>query len=142
MEKRVGIVGIGTSGFRATTPDVSYRELTYEAATKAYLDAGIGPDDVGSFVATSEDFLEGYSIADEYSPDQLGGVLKSVHTVPGGDTVAQPEQEHVARSPGLGERLPRNRRPGRSLANRQREPEMAVSQRRGDQQNADTQQHE
>ena len=32
MDKRVGIVGMGTTGFRATTPDVSYRELTYEAA--------------------------------------------------------------------------------------------------------------
>jgi len=83
MQKRVAIVGIGTTGFRATTPDVSYRELTYEAATKAYLDAGVTPNDIGAFVATSEDFLEGYSISDEYSPDQLGAVLKSIHTVPG-----------------------------------------------------------
>ncbi len=83
MDKRVGIVGIGTTGFRATTPDVSYRELTYEAATKAYLDAGIEPKQVGAFVATSEDFFEGYSIADEYAPDQLGAVLKSCHSVPG-----------------------------------------------------------
>ncbi len=83
MTKRVAIVGIGTTGFRATTPDVSYRELTYEAATKAYLDAGIEPKDVGSFVSTAEDFFEGYSIADEYSPDQLGAVLKPIYTVPG-----------------------------------------------------------
>ena len=34
MENKVAIVGIGTTGFRATTPDVSYRELTHEAATK------------------------------------------------------------------------------------------------------------
>ena len=83
MDKRVGIVGIGTTGFRATTPDVSYRELTYEAATKAYRDAGITPDDVGCFVCTSEDMVEGYSIADEYAPDQLGAVLKTLHSVPG-----------------------------------------------------------
>ena len=83
MEKRVAIVGIGTTGFRATTRDVSYRELTYEAASKAYLDAGVTPLDIGAFVSTAEDFLEGYSIADEYSPDQLGAVLKSCHTVPG-----------------------------------------------------------
>jgi acetyl-CoA C-acetyltransferase len=57
--------------------------MTYEAANKAYLDAGISPQDVGAFVATSEDLLEGYSISDEYSPDQLGAVLKSIHTVPG-----------------------------------------------------------
>lgn len=83
MERKVAIVGVGTTGFRATSPDVSYRELTYEAATKAYLDAGITPQEVGAFVATSEDFVEGYSISDEYAPDQLGAVLKSIHTVPG-----------------------------------------------------------
>ncbi len=83
MSKRVAIVGVGTTGFRATTPDVSYRELTYEAATKAYLEAGIEPKEVDAFVATSEDFLEGYSISDEYSPDQLGAVLKPIYTIPG-----------------------------------------------------------
>lgn len=83
MAKRVAIVGVGTTGFRATTPDVSYRELTYEAATKAYFEAGIEPKDVDAFVATSEDFLEGYSISDEYSPDQLGAVLRPIYTVPG-----------------------------------------------------------
>ncbi|MCX8117708.1 MAG: acetyl-CoA acetyltransferase [Desulfobacterota bacterium] len=83
MAKRVAIVGIGTTGFRATTPDVSYRELTYEAATKAYFEAGIEPKDVDAFVATSEDFLEGYSIADEYCPDQLGAVLRPIYTVTG-----------------------------------------------------------
>ncbi len=83
MLKRVAIVGIGTTGFRATTPDVSYRELTYEAATKAYLEAGIEPKDVDAFVATSEDFLEGYSIADEYCPDQLGAVLRPIYSITG-----------------------------------------------------------
>lgn len=83
MSKKVGIVGIGTTGFRGTTPDVSYRELTYEAAVKAYHDAGVEPKDIDAFVSTAEDFSEGYSIADEYSPDQLGAVLKPIHTVPG-----------------------------------------------------------
>lgn len=83
MKDQVAVVGIGTTGFRATTPDLSYRELTYEAAVKAYLDAGIEPNDIGAFVATAEDFCEGYSITDEYAPDQVGAVLKSIHTVPG-----------------------------------------------------------
>jgi len=83
MVKEIAIIGVGTTGFRATTPDLSYRELTYEAAKKAYLDAGIEPKEIGAFVATSEDFAEGYSIADEYSPDQLGAVLKPIYTVPG-----------------------------------------------------------
>ena len=83
MMKRVAIVGVGPTGFRATTPDVSYRELTYEAAVKAYADARVQPKDVDGFVATSEDFLEGYSIADEYSNDQLGAIHKPVSTVAG-----------------------------------------------------------
>ncbi len=83
MLKRVAIVGVGTTGFRATTPDVSFRELTYEAAVKAYSDAGVEPKDIDGFVATSEDFCEGYSIADEYSNDQLGAIYKPVNTVAG-----------------------------------------------------------
>jgi len=83
MFERVAIVGVGTTGFRATSPDVSFRELTYEAAVKAYADARVEPKDIDGFVATSEDFLEGYSIADEYSNDQLGAIHKPVSTVAG-----------------------------------------------------------
>jgi len=83
MFDNVAIVGVGTTGFRATTPDVSYRELTFEAAVKAYADAGVEPKDIDGFVATSEDFLEGYSIADEYSNDQLGAIHKPVNTIAG-----------------------------------------------------------
>jgi acetyl-CoA C-acetyltransferase len=83
MTERIAIVGAGTTGYRATTPDVSYREVTYEAAVKAYQDAGIEPKDVDTFVCTSEDFCEGYSIADEYCPDQLGAVLRPIYSVPG-----------------------------------------------------------
>ena len=36
MTDRIAIVGAGSTGYRATTPDVSYREVTYEAAVKAY----------------------------------------------------------------------------------------------------------
>ncbi|MDT8272514.1 MAG: acetyl-CoA acetyltransferase [Desulfomonilia bacterium] len=81
--KRVAIVGIGYSGFSPTTPGVSYRELVFEAAVKAYQEAGIEPKDIGGFVTATEDFWEGYSIADEYCNDQLGAVLKPVQTVPG-----------------------------------------------------------
>lgn len=83
MLRKVAIVGVGTTGFRATTPDVSYRELTYEAAVKAYSDGGLKPRDIDAFIATSEDFFEGYSIADEYSNDQLGAIHKPVNTVAG-----------------------------------------------------------
>ncbi|MGD8985268.1 MAG: hypothetical protein PVI53_14660, partial [Desulfobacteraceae bacterium] len=83
MTKEIAVIGIGTTGFRATTPDLSFRELTYEAAKKAYMDAGVEPKEIGAFVATSEDFCEGYSIADEYAPDQVGAVLRPIYTVPG-----------------------------------------------------------
>jgi acetyl-CoA C-acetyltransferase len=84
MSRNVAIVGIGYTGFRPLTPEVSYKELMYEAAVKAYEDAGIDPrSDVDSFVTVAEDFIEGTSIFDEYVPDQLGGLLKPNVTVPG-----------------------------------------------------------
>jgi acetyl-CoA C-acetyltransferase len=80
----VAIVGVGYSGFRSMTPDLSYKELMYEAAAKAYEDAGVDPQrDIQSFVSVAEDFNEGTSIFDEYVPDQIGGVLKPVHTIAG-----------------------------------------------------------
>lgn len=84
MSERVAIIGVGWVGYRPVTPEVSYKELTYEAAVKAYADAGIDPRrDVDSFVTVAEDFIEGTSIFDEYVPDQLGAVLKPVHTICG-----------------------------------------------------------
>ncbi len=83
MRERVAIAGVGYTAFTSVSPGVSYRELTYEAAVKAYEEAGVEPKDVDSFVCTSEDFLEGYSISDEYCNDQLGAVLKPVQTIPG-----------------------------------------------------------
>jgi len=84
MSSEVAIVGVGYTGFRPLTPEVSYKELMYEAAVKAYDDAGVDPRrDVESFVTVGEDFIEGTSIFDEYVPDQLGAVLKPVHTITG-----------------------------------------------------------
>ncbi len=84
MHERVAIVGIGCSGFSRTTPEQSYKEMVYEAAMRSYSDAGVDPRrDVDSFVTVAEDFHEGTSIFDEYTPDQIGGALKSVHTITG-----------------------------------------------------------
>jgi acetyl-CoA C-acetyltransferase len=78
----VGIAGAGWSGFAPTTPGISYKELMFEAARRAYADAGLDPRrDVDSFVCASEDLEEGTSIFDEYVPDQLGAVQRPVHTV-------------------------------------------------------------
>lgn len=84
MPERVAIVGVGYSDIRSITPGLSYKEMMYEAAVRAYADAGVNPrKDVDSFICVSEDFWEGTSIFDEYVPDQLGGALRPVHTVTG-----------------------------------------------------------
>lgn len=80
----VGIVGVGAAGFRGALPDISTRELMFEAAAIAYRDAGIDPrKDVDSFITTGEDLWEGWSITDEMVPDQLGGAGRPVCTIPG-----------------------------------------------------------
>jgi acetyl-CoA C-acetyltransferase len=82
--EKVGIVGVGYEGFRPVISDLSTRELMYEAASKAYADAGVDPRrDVGSFICCTEDLWEGWSIADEMVPDQMGGARRPVCTVPG-----------------------------------------------------------
>lgn len=82
MSERVAIIGVGHAGFAPITAGMSYKELMFEAATRAYDDAGVDPRrDVDSFVGCSEDFWEGTSIFDEYLPDQIGGALRPVQTV-------------------------------------------------------------
>lgn len=84
MAERVGIVGIGYEGFRPAIVDLSTRELMFEAASKAYEDAGVDPrKEVGSFICCTEDLWEGWSITDEMVPDQIGGARRPVCTVPG-----------------------------------------------------------
>ncbi len=84
MEPRVAVVGIGHAGFAPIVAGLSYKELMFEAAQRAYSDAGVDPRaEVDSFVCCSEDLLEGTSIFDEYVPDQLGAAQRPVHTVAG-----------------------------------------------------------
>jgi len=84
MTIRVAVIGVGMTQLRSVTPDLSYKEMMFEAAIKAYNDAGVDPrKDVQSFVCSSEDFWEGTSIFDEYVPDQIGGSLKPVCTISG-----------------------------------------------------------
>lgn len=80
--ERVAVVGVGLSGFAPITAGISYKELTFEAAQRAYADAGVDPrTGVDSFVTVAEDFLEGTSIFDEYTPDQLGAAQRPMQTV-------------------------------------------------------------
>lgn len=84
LELKVAVVGIGMTPFRPLTPEHSWKELTYDAATRAYADANLDPrSQVDSFVTCAEDYWEGFGIFDEFVPDQLGAVLRPVCTVSG-----------------------------------------------------------
>ncbi|KYK30139.1 MAG: hypothetical protein AYK23_04640 [Candidatus Proteinoplasmatales archaeon SG8-5] len=81
MEK-VAIIGVGFTGARPDSPELSYKELMYEAAVKAYEDSNVDPrKEIGSFIGASEDFWDGVSIFDEYLPDQIGGALRPVCSI-------------------------------------------------------------
>ncbi|MCH7824787.1 MAG: acetyl-CoA acetyltransferase [Acidobacteria bacterium] len=83
MRGQVAIIGIGIEGLSPRSQEHSYREMIHAAAVRAYTDAGIEPDDIDSAVTVAEDLFEGVSIFDEYTPDQLGAVLKPIHTIAG-----------------------------------------------------------
>ena len=83
MGGEVAVIGVGYTAIRQATPEASYRELVFEAAQKAYADAGVEHTEIESAVCCEEDFFEGISISDEYTPDQLGVVLRPVETVTG-----------------------------------------------------------
>jgi acetyl-CoA C-acetyltransferase len=81
---RVAVVGIGHVGFTPESHRYSWKELMFEAALRAYEDVGIDPrTDVASFITCAEDYWEGFSIFDEFTPDQLGAVLRPTCTVCG-----------------------------------------------------------
>jgi acetyl-CoA C-acetyltransferase len=79
----VSVMGVGITGAVPTSDGLSYRELIARAARMAYQDAGIEPGQLDGAVSVEEDFVSGYSIADEYVPDQLGVVRKPVYTING-----------------------------------------------------------
>lgn len=80
----VAVIGVGSTAFTSMTPEVNWKEFIYDAAVKAYADAQIDPRrDVDSFITCAEDFWEGFSIFDEFTPDQLGAALRPTMTVCG-----------------------------------------------------------
>ncbi|HSL41183.1 MAG TPA: hypothetical protein VK857_12490 [Desulforhopalus sp.] len=79
----IALLGMGICGFTPTSTGLSYREMIAKAAKMAYRDAGVTIDLLDGAVSAEEDFPSGYSIADEYVPDQLGVVRKPVYTIPG-----------------------------------------------------------
>ena len=81
MNERVAIIGVGVMAARPSSEHLSFKEMMFEAAQKAYADAGIDAHEVESFVTCAADLTEGISIFDEYTPDQLGAVQKPMHTL-------------------------------------------------------------
>jgi acetyl-CoA C-acetyltransferase len=80
---KIAIMGVGICGAFSVSGGLSYREMIARAASMAYADAGIEAWELDGAVSCEEDLISGYSIADEYVPDQLGVQRKSVYTIPG-----------------------------------------------------------
>ncbi|MCP4547281.1 MAG: hypothetical protein GY835_12550 [bacterium] len=79
----VVVMGVGICGSFPSSGGLSYRELIAKAAATAYEDAGLEPEQIDGAVSCEEDFISGYSISDEYVPDQLAMVRKPVYTITG-----------------------------------------------------------
>ncbi|MHA1607577.1 MAG: thiolase C-terminal domain-containing protein [Candidatus Freyarchaeota archaeon] len=88
LTKAVAVIGIGQVESKPLTPDRDFRELIYTSAKKAYEDAGVAPDDVDALLTNEYDFYAGISIADEYTPDQVGCRLKFDNLVCNDGTIA------------------------------------------------------
>ena len=88
MTNAVAVIGIGATASRVSTPTQDFRELVYEAGKRAYTDAGITAADVDGMISAEHDFYAGLSVADEYTPDQMGMRLKFNNLVCDDGTVA------------------------------------------------------
>lgn len=78
----MAVAGIGYTKFNSGSPELEWKELMYEACKRAYNDAGVDARrDIDSFLTCAEDFWEGFSIYDEFVPDQLGSVLRPTGTI-------------------------------------------------------------
>jgi acetyl-CoA C-acetyltransferase len=84
MDGDIAVVGTGSTKYAPDTAEWNWKELMYDAASKAYQNAGLNPrKDIDSFVTCAEDYWEGFSIYDEFVPDQLGAVMRPTCTVCG-----------------------------------------------------------
>lgn len=76
MSGQVAIVGVDTGHFWKATPGVYFKDMMFEATKRAHRATGLTEKDIQSIITTGEDFTEGRAIADEFTPDQIGGILK------------------------------------------------------------------
>ncbi len=86
--KKVGIVGIGTTQFKARWIEKTYYELAFDAAKLALEDAGIDKKDVGAVVyGIYNEFFERQFMPDVYIHNYIGmGLKPSVRVATGGAT--------------------------------------------------------
>jgi acetyl-CoA C-acetyltransferase len=84
----VCLVGLGKSVIAPALPEKNFRELIFDAVTAALADAGLKASDLESALTASDDFVEGRSIADEFTSDVLAAKLKPNDRICGDSLVA------------------------------------------------------
>jgi len=59
LKEEVAIVSVGCVGFQPVTPELSHKEIMFEAAVRAYEEVGVNPRrDINAFVTCAEDYWE------------------------------------------------------------------------------------
>ncbi|RPI93808.1 MAG: thiolase family protein [Spirochaetales bacterium] len=100
MARKVAIVGTGQTYHKSHRPDVSGREMIYEAVTRALEDCELSIRDIDAIVIGNMDHFESINYVDTWSVEGSGGVMKPIMKVTTGGTtgtsVAIAAYYHVA----------------------------------------------
>lgn len=73
MATYIKIAGIGV---RVGGEAMPHRDMLYEAVREAYHEAGVTRHDIDTAVTVSSDLAEGRSLANQYTLDSIGGVMR------------------------------------------------------------------
>lgn len=76
LSAKVAIVGVGQVAC-GTRPDVSHKELLWEATSAALQDAGLERRDIDTVISASNDVWEGRALSNQFVVDSLGGTNRS-----------------------------------------------------------------
>lgn len=100
MPQRVAIVGTGQTDHKSHRPDVSQREMIYEAVVRALADCEMTIREIDAIVIGNMDHFESINYVDTWSVEGSGGVMKPIIKVSTGGTtgasVAIAAYYHVA----------------------------------------------
>jgi acetyl-CoA C-acetyltransferase len=86
MGRRVAIVGTGQTYHKSHRPDVTSREMIYEAVTRALADAEMTIKDIDAIVIGNMDHFESINYVDAYSVEGSGAFMKPIMKVSTGGT--------------------------------------------------------